>query len=240
MIPSPDSPAPSRENRCASQFRYSGRRNRKKTEDYASEASEGAEVQRQEANREAEAMTSEAMPTTAEGWFQRRLDQKRRETVQDEKGKIRSLLARTDRISKSATRVAIALLDSGRSYEEIYESASRASPDATESVHRSVMRREASLMERQEPEAEEDWLRQAREAAEKAWLALHPERKSEAAKLRSMKPSEVAFTRMVSSLAQTAAGLDYYEGEKRHRGDHVDAELRQRGEQAARRLWPGR
>jgi hypothetical protein len=165
---------------------------------------------------------------------------RRIEVERNEKAKVKALLAQTDKLGKNATRVATSLLGSDMSYSDILAAARRASPDATDSVHRTVIRPDASLMEREEPEVEEDWLRQAREEAERAWTALYPQRKSEAAQLRSLKPSDIAFGRMASSLAQTAAGLDYDEGQKRHRGDDLDAELQRRGESAARRLWPGR
>jgi len=164
---------------------------------------------------------------------------RRIEVEQNEKAKVKALLAQTDKLGKAATRVAVALLDSGRSYTEILDAAKRASPDVSDSVHRAITA-DASLMEREELQDEEAWLRQAREEAERAWAALYPQRKAEASQLRSLKPSEVAFTRMALGLAQTAAGLDYDEGQKRHRGDHLDEALRREGAEAAKKLWPGR
>ena len=90
------------------------------------------------------------VPMSAEGWLRKRQAEQRRSVERDEKSRIRTLLARTDRIGKNATRVAIALLNSGRSYEEIYESARRASPDVSDSVHRrNVMRGNQAFMERE-------------------------------------------------------------------------------------------
>ncbi len=55
------------------------------------------------------------------------------------------------------TRVAASLLGTDMTYGEIYEAAKRASPDSSDAVHRGegVIYPDASLMEREEPEAEE-------------------------------------------------------------------------------------
>ncbi len=173
------------------------------------------------------------VPMSAEGWLRKRQAEQRRSVERDEKSRIRTLLARTDRIGKNATRVAIALLDSGRSYEEIYESARRASPDVSDSVHRrNVMRGNQAFMEREDsPEVEEDWLRQARLAAEREWAAIHPQQKVDAAKFQNLKPSQIALGRMFASLARDAAST-----RPTYCGDHLDESLRQQGEAAAKWL----
>jgi hypothetical protein len=187
-------------------------------------------------------MTSEAMPTSAEGWLARRQAAQRREWQADEKAKIGAMLARAESYGRGAFRVAVSLLDSGMTYGEILQAARKApAGPPSDSVHRSVMRGDQAFMEREDsPEAEADWLREARLAAEADWAAAHPQRKAEASRLQNMKPSEVAFGRMALGLAQDAAGLDYHEGSKRHRGDHRDEALHRQGAEAARKLWPGR
>ena len=89
------------------------------------------------------------VPTSAEGWLAKRQAEQRRSWEVDEKTKIRSLLARTDRIGKNATRIAMSLLDSGMSYEQILRIGQAGVTGCIGLVHRrSVMRGNSALMER--------------------------------------------------------------------------------------------
>jgi hypothetical protein len=162
-------------------------------------------------------------------------EEQRREWQQDEKRRIGAMLDEARRYGVSAYRVAINLLDSGLSYGEILQAARKtpAGPPSDQ-VHRAITT-DTSFMEREEPEAEEDWLRQAREEAERAWAAtMTPQKKSET-KFQNMRPSEIAFHRMCAGLARDAAST-----RPTYRGDELDGALRREGEQAARRLRPGR
>ncbi len=165
-----------------------------------------------------------------------------REIERDEKAKCGAMLDAAKRYGEGAYRVAINLIGSGLTYREILTAAKKApAGPPSDQVHRSVIRPDASFGEREDsPGDEADWLRQAREQAEREWAALHPQRKTEAAKLQNMRPSEVAFHQMTAGLARDAASLRYHDGQARYCGDTLDESLRHRGEQAARRLWPGR
>jgi hypothetical protein len=170
-------------------------------------------------------------------------EEQRRAWREDEKAKIGAMLARAESYGRGAFRTAVQLLDSGMSYGDIL-AAARKTPAGppSDQVHRvGIIRGDSAFMAREEtPQAEEGWLKEAREQAEREWAAAHPQRKAETAKFQNLRPSEIAFGRMALGLAQAAAGLDYDEGQKRHRGDHLDAELQRRGAEAAKRLWPGR
>jgi hypothetical protein len=152
------------------------------------------------------------------------------------------MLARAESYGRGAFRVAVSLLDSGMSYGDILAAARKAPAEPpSDAVHRSVIRGDSAFMEREEsPQAEEAWLKEAREQAEADWAAAFPQKKVEASRLKSMRPSEIAFANTALGLAQAAAGPDYDEGQKRHRGDHLDEALHRQGAEAAKRLWPGR
>ena len=157
------------------------------------------------------------------------------------KARVGAMLDQARKHGESAYRVAVNLLDSGLLLDEILQAARKApAGPPSDSVHRSVVRPDTSLGERENSlEAEADWLREARLAAEKEWAALHPHRKIETDRLRSMKPSEIAFHRMSLGLARDAVSLRHHEGQTRYCGDNLDESLRRQGEAAAKRLWGG-
>jgi len=89
------------------------------------------------------------------------------------------------------------------------------------------------------PEAESEWLKQARLAAESEWAKLFPQ----SAPLRNpqtLSGEDLAFAMAAAGLAvgATSARRDE-DGRVKFRGDHIDADLYAKGAAAARRLWPG-
>jgi len=164
----------------------------------------------------------------------------RREWREAEKARVGAMLAKAESYGRNAYHVAISLLDSGLSTSEILSAARKApSGPPNDTVHRNVVRGDASLMAREDPEAEEEWLRRAREQAEREWASLYPQRKAEAAQLRNLRPSEIAFGQMSLGLARDAVSLRHHEGQTRYCGDNLDESLRRQGEAAAKRLWGG-
>ena len=129
-------------------------------------------------------MTSEARPTSAEGWLARRQAAQRREWQADEKAKIGAMLARAESYGRGAFRVAVSLLDSGMSYGDILTAARKTPAEPpSDAVHRAgIIRGDSAFMAREEtPQAEEGWLKQVPEQAERDWAAAFPPKKAETA-----------------------------------------------------------
>jgi hypothetical protein len=159
------------------------------------------------------------------------------------KAEIRTILARAERLGRGAYAVAVSLLDSGLSPDEIIRCAEKVPSEVSESVHRA---RPGAITatpapRAATPEAESAWLREARLAAETQWARAfglpvpQPDRRS---------AEQIALHESFGELAARAAGLvrDPDDGRKiyRHdRIDEVDVDLYQRGAAAARKLWPG-
>jgi hypothetical protein len=86
-------------------------------------------------------------------------------------------------------------------------------------------------------EAEANWLREAREHAESQWSRAM----GKTTPVRQLSAEEHALAESFNSIAAKAAGLTHTEdGQKRFRGDQVDADLYAKGAESARKIWPGR
>jgi hypothetical protein len=87
-------------------------------------------------------------------------------------------------------------------------------------------------------QAEADWLRQAQLAAEEQWNRAM----GRSTPIRQLTAEEIALNQSFNAIAAKAAGLthDPDSGQKRWRADAEDAELYRRGQEAAKRIWPGR
>jgi hypothetical protein len=125
--------------------------------------------------------------------------EQRRQWREEEKAKIKAMLNRALAMGPSAYRVSCRLLDSG----DILTSARKAS---FASDHHGGSRADASLMVRKEPEAEAQWLKEARLAAEAEWHRAHGQPSPQ----RDMRTAEqVALDGQFGDIAMQAAGLTH-------------------------------
>lgn len=160
----------------------------------------------------------------------------RREGKADTKGMLK-------RISAAGGREALDFalnLPPEMSNEEIERVATRAAKSGALSHQRSTV---AALPQPRLPseQAEQSWLREARESAERAW-AVAMGRPMPQRDLRTAE--QIALHESFGELAARAAGLTHTEdGQKIFRTSRPDAEderLFLAGEASARRIWPGR
>ena len=153
---------------------------------------------------------------------------------EQEKQKIRTMLAKAEKHGKNAYRVALSLLDSGLDCDQILAAAKQAPADSpSEAVHRGI-RAGAGIMVREPSQAaEEAWLKEAREAAEAQWTKAHaypsPQRDARTAE-------QVALDRQFSDIAARAAGLTHDGSQKRVRCDALDGALFRQSESTTKRL----
>jgi 8-oxo-dGTP pyrophosphatase MutT (NUDIX family) len=168
-----------------------------------------------------------------------------REAAEQTKVEIKAMLARAAKLGTSAYNVAIALLGSDLSMDEIIEACEKVPTEESTDIHRArqgTFTTDRRQFEREPTKPEEEaWLRQAREEAESAWAKMFPQ---SAPKRDTRTPEEVALHGAFGELAQRAAGLIRNEDNQkiyRHNQiDETDIDLYQRGAAAAKRLWPGR
>ncbi len=88
-------------------------------------------------------------------------------------------------------------------------------------------------------QAEQEWLREARLAAEAGWRAAFPQ----IAPLRdpqTLSGEDLAFAMAAAGLTVDVISQRRNEdGQPKFKGDQLDADLFKRGEESARRIWPG-
>lgn len=137
---------------------------------------------------------------------------------------------------------ALSLLDNPElTIEQIEKIATKIQPQSGTLLHRPRTAAPVPAPRMETPEAEADWLKQARLGAEEQWNRAM----GRPAPQRDLRSAEtVALHESFGELAARAAGLvrDPDDGRKiyRHdRIDEVDVDLYQRGAAAARKLWPG-
>jgi hypothetical protein len=167
----------------------------------------------------------------------------RREAAEQTKAECKAMLAKAYKLGTGAHAVAVSLLTSDLTMDEILHCAEKVPSETSESVHRS---RPGAITAIPAPRLanrpeEEAWLREARAHAEEQWARAHgaPIRQD----IRS--PADFALHEACSEIAMKAAGLirDPDTGQKRFnsaRPDQEDERLFLAGQESARRLWPGR
>jgi len=172
------------------------------------------------------------------------LAEARREGAAQAKIDVRIMLDKAWKLGRGAHAVAVSLLDSNLSLDEILRCAEKVPGEVSEEVHRTrqgALTADRRQFEREPTKPQEEaWLRQAREHAESEWAPAfglpvpQPDRRS---------AEQIALHESFGELEARAAGLVRDEdGRKiyRHdRIDEVDVDLYQRGAAAARKLWPG-
>jgi len=89
-------------------------------------------------------------------------------------------------------------------------------------------------------QAESAWLRESRLEAETAWRAAFPHTAPQR-DIRSLSAEDIAFAEAAAGLAVDVTSQRRNEdGQPKFKGDQLDADLFKRGEESARRIWPGR
>jgi hypothetical protein len=142
------------------------------------------------------------------------------------------MVKKAEKYGMNAYRVAISLLDSGMTYDQILEAAKQAPADKpNESVHRAITPNMGTMVREPTPEAEEAWLKEAREAAEAAWAKAH----GWAPRKDTRSAEQIALDKQFGVIAMKAAGL-YDDGQKRFRADSLDGAMFRDGEASAKRL----
>ncbi len=139
---------------------------------------------------------------------------------------------------QAAVDYALDLMDKGLTPEQAEQAASMKRPEGA-LLHRPRTAAPVPAPRMETREAEADWLRQARESAEEQWNRVM----GRPTPVRQLSPEEHALAQSFGQIAHEAAGLKYLDGQKRFnsgRIDEVDAELFRKGEEAAKRIWPGR
>jgi hypothetical protein len=137
---------------------------------------------------------------------------------------------------KQALDFALSLPDS-MSLDEVERVATRAA--ATGALSHQSRGTIAALPQPRLPseQAEQSWLREAREHAESEWAKAM----GKPMPVRQLSAEEIALAQSFNSIAAKAAGLTHEEdGRKRFRGDQEDARVYAIGQESARRIWPGR
>ena len=167
-----------------------------------------------------------------------------REAAAQTKAEVKAMPARAAKLGTSAYNVAVALLASDLSMDEIIEACKKVPTEESTDIHQA--RQGAFTFDRRMPERkatkpeEEEWFLRAKADAEAAWNKMF----GRPAPQRQLTAEDIALGESFNEIAAKAAGLTRTEdGEKifrPSRPDEEDARLYQVGEASARRIWPGR
>jgi hypothetical protein len=146
----------------------------------------------------------------------------------------------TARGGQRALNYAMDLIGTGMTLEQIEKATGLAVHPESTLLHRPGTIAAIPAVRAATPEGESNWLREAREHAEAQWSKAT----GRPVPLRKLSPEEIALNQSFNTIAAQAASLthDPDSGQKIFRSncpDQKDAELFRRGEQSARKLWPG-
>ncbi len=157
------------------------------------------------------------------------------EIIDETRDEIRDILDSAKKFGPGAYEIAVALLSSDLSADQILEAAKRAPSVPSGAINYrggAVVGDAAAFARAETPRAEAAWLTKARADAERAWRAAFPEL---APPVDKRTPAEVAFGDQVSGIA-AAACARVQNGQVRFRGDIIDEGLAQAGRRDAERL----
>ena len=151
---------------------------------------------------------------------------------------VKAALKRIAANGPAAHDYALSLLDTELTIEQIEKIVTKIQPQSGTLLHRPRSAAPVPAPRLATKPEEEEWFQKAKASAEREWAPAMGLPMPQ----RQLTPEDIALNQSFNEIAMKAAGLvrDPDSGQKRFRGDQIDADLYAKGAEAAKRLWPGR